>query len=624
MVARKISTVILPLFLLAAPLLGASAQVLDSPPWSTAAASSGWARLVPNLSATAAAAKVAPLQALGEREFLEKAYGLILLRDPEIAYGYGISKAYGVPEDELSDLSDEQALGTRQLYLAIGKEVDRRVSEARGKAVKESVALAAFSRWLRDKEKDIEFSLDKYPVSPYVNSLDQLSIQYFTEYRSMRDASDAERYIACLGKLPAKMAGLAAALDLRAKAGVVLPRGIYEFTLRGIREIANASPESNPFYETFARKLAASSVPEGAAREALLSKAASACERYAIPAWKDLLRALERQGGAVPAEGGAWRLPGGGEYYASCLTRLTTTDLSAAEIHEIGKRELARVQAEIRADFALLGYPKEQSLSQLYTRLGRDSGSLSGRGLLSRIDSLIEGMDGRLDKVVAIRPRIGVEAVFGEFGGYYQPPSADGSRPGRYFVASGDRRYAYDVATTAYHETLPGHHLQIARAIQADLPGFLRGADFLGYTEGWALYAERIAFEMGAYDKDPSGDLGRLRMEALRAARLVADTGLNAMGWSFSKTIAFLRENTGLEEGMIQSDASRYVIDPGQATAYYSGFVEMLALRERCRAALGPKYDVRRFHEAVLGGGALPLSLLGRVIDEFIAAEKAR
>jgi uncharacterized protein (DUF885 family) len=186
-------------------------------------------------------------------------------------------------------------------------------------------------------------------------------------------------------------------------------------------------------------------------------------------------------------------------------------------------------------------------------------------------------------------------------------------------VAAGDRRFAFDVPTTVWHETIPGHHLQIARALESDLPGFLRGADFLAYTEGWALYAERLAFEIGVYKDDSAGDLGRLRMEALRAARLVADTGINSMGWSFGQTLSYLQENTGLDTGMLQAEVTRYIIDPGQATSYYVGFLEILRLRDKSKAALGPRFDLRRFNETVLANGALPLELLDRVIEKFIA-----
>jgi uncharacterized protein (DUF885 family) len=558
------------------------------------------------------------LKTLADRDFMERAYGLILARDPETAYTYGISKAYGVPEDDLTDLSDSHALGSRELYLALGGEVSRRLPSSSGDT---ALALAAMSRWLEDKARDIEYSYDKYPVSPYVNSADQLALDYFTELRQLRDAADAERWIACLAGLPAKMEGVAAALDLRAKAGVVLPRGIHEYTLQGIREIASSSAVGSPFYAAFSRRLETASIPDPAVKKALLEKAAAAIERHALPAWKSLAEALGRQSAAVPSEGGASRLPGGKAYYAACLSRLTTTSLSAAEIHELGRKELARVQSEIRARFAALGFPKDASLAGLYERLGREGGYASGRALLDRIGAYIADMDTRLGTIVEKRPRIGVEAVFGEMGGYYQPPSADGSRPGRYFVAATDRRYDYDIATTAYHETLPGHHLQIARALEADIPGFLRGADFLGFTEGWALYAERLAYELGTYAKDPAGDLGRLRMEALRAARLVADTGINAMGWTFGQATDFLAANTGLGSGMVQADVTRYVIDPGQATAYYTGFIRILALREEAKAALGPRFDQRRFHEALLSHGALPLDVLKAAVDTWVASE---
>ena len=621
MIARTgIRTLVLAL--LALPLAVGCAQVKASPGGAkaSAAADSGWAAIRPDLSASEASGLVSPLKGLGDRPFLEKAYGLILQRDPETAYAYAISRSYGVPEDALTDVSDAHNLGTRELYLGLKAEADRRQPAATGR---DALALSALSRWLSDKARDIELSIDKYPISPYVNSVDELTIDYFTEYRQLRDAAEAERYIACLALLPAKIDGIVKALDLRAAAGVVLPRGIYEYTLQGVNEVAEAPALSSPFYTAFASKLAASSVPEGAARTALLDKAARAVERYAIPAWKSLAGALARQAASVPGEGGASRLPDGAAYYAACLSRLTTTSMSATEINDLGKRELSRVQSEIRDGFAALGYPRDLGLAELYDRLGRDGGALAGRDLLARIDADMKAMDARLGDLVLTRPRIGVEAVMGEMGGYYQPPSLDG-RPGRYFVAETDRRYAYDIATTAYHETIPGHHLQMARALESDLPGFLRGADFLGFTEGWALYAERLAFEAGRYADDPAGNLGRLRMEALRAARLVADTGVNAMGWSFGQAVDFLSRNTGLGQGMIQADVTRYIIDPGQATAYYTGYAVILGLRERCRNELGGKFDLRRFDEAILANGAIPLDLLGKVVDDFIAAEKAR
>ncbi|MDP3176763.1 MAG: DUF885 domain-containing protein [Spirochaetaceae bacterium] len=619
---HRMPAVLVLVIILTAPLGLPCRAAPASPSRAAAEAKSGWTGLVPDLTPLDARSRVAEMEAADDRDFMEKAWGLVLQRDPETAYAYGVSSIYGVPEDELTGLSDSHALGTRALYIAIKAEVDKRLG-ASGGIRSEGIALKAFSRWLADKAKDIELSLDKYPVSPYVNSADQLAIDYFTEYRTIRDAAEAERWIACLALLPAKIKGLSAAVDVRGRAGIVLPRGIFEYTLQGLQEIANASPRSTPFFEAFQRKLRTAAIEDEGDRKALLGKAAVAIETYALPAWKDLAAALERQRAKVPAEGGAWRLPGGSDYYSACLARYTTMGVTADELHELGKKELGRVHAEIRGRFAALGYQEGANLKQLYDRLGAESGYSFGRGLLDRIDGHIKSMDASLGELVLERPNIGVEAVFGEMGGYYQPPSIDGDRPGRYFVAASDRRYTYDIATTVYHETIPGHHLQIARGLEADLPGFLRSADFMGFIEGWALYAERLAFEMGAYECDPAGDLGRLRMEALRAARLVADTGINAMGWGFQKTVLFLEENTGLGSGMIQSDVTRYIIDPGQATSYYAGFLRILELREKCRQALGPLFDLRRFHEALLSSGALPFDVLEKKLEDFIVAAKA-
>lgn len=582
----------------------------------------GWSRLVPDLSFQDAEKAVGGLQVLGTRDFLERAYGLILARDPETAYAYGFSAMYGIPEDGLSDLSDAHALGTRNLYLSLGIETGRRLA---GVADDESrLALAALSRWVQDKATDIEYSFDHYLVCPYVNSADQLALAYFTESRRLANTADAERWIACLSSLPGKMKGLADALDLRAAAGVVPPRGILEATIRQVAEVAEATPEGTPLYGAFARRIAGAQIGSEAQRTALLSKAAASIGEYAVPAWKLVAGALERQRAKAPARAGASSLPDGEAFYASCLSRLTTTGLGAKAIHELGLQELARVQAEMRARFESLGYPVNAGFAALYSRLGAEAPVRAGEELLGRVSRTMAAMDERLGELVLVRPRLRVEAVFGEMGGYYQSPSSDGARPGRYFVARGDQRYAYDIDTTVYHETLPGHHLQIARAIEADIPGFLRGADFLGFTEGWALYSERLASELGAYASDPAGELGRLRMEALRAARLVADTGVNAMGWSFDKAAAFLAENTGQSPGMIQSDVTRYFVDPGQATAYYVGFLELLRLREKCRAELGAGFDLRRFHEAILSHGNLPLDLLSAVVDRHIESEKAR
>ncbi|MEJ2604990.1 MAG: DUF885 domain-containing protein, partial [Gammaproteobacteria bacterium] len=204
-------------------------------------------------------------------------------------------------------------------------------------------------------------------------------------------------------------------------------------------------------------------------------------------------------------------------------------------------------------------------------------------------------------------------------GGFYIGPSFDGSRPGAFYAGTRSGQPWYMMPSLAYHEAVPGHHTQIAIAMEQDVPAFRKIAGFTGYVEGWALYAERLALELGWYDEDPLADLGRLQYEALRAARLVIDTGIHHLGWSFDRAVRFNEENVGWSEGASRAAVSRYAVVPGQATAYMAGFLTILSERERARDELGTDFDLVAFHHALLSNGAVPLSLLDEVVDGYIA-----
>jgi uncharacterized protein (DUF885 family) len=212
--------------------------------------------------------------------------------------------------------------------------------------------------------------------------------------------------------------------------------------------------------------------------------------------------------------------------------------------------------------------------------------------------------------------------------GMYVSASLDGSRPGAFHAGPGtapEQRYA--MPTLAYHEAVPGHHFQIALAQESDLPTFRNAMSFVGYAEGWALYAEQLASELGWYDDDPYGDLGRLQAEAFRAARLVVDTGLHAKGWTFDQAEDFFRENTGFESDDSvppQGQIARYVVWPGQSTSYKIGMIKMLQLRQRAMDQLGDQFDLKEFHNVLLSSGSMPLEILERVVDDYIAAKQSQ
>ncbi|MCK5326754.1 MAG: DUF885 domain-containing protein, partial [Woeseiaceae bacterium] len=225
----------------------------------------------------------------------------------------------------------------------------------------------------------------------------------------------------------------------------------------------------------------------------------------------------------------------------------------------------------------------------------------------------------RLDEAFDIFPSADVIVLPDPFGGFYIGPSFDGTRPGAFYAGTANDEPYFRMPSLTYHESIPGHHTQIAIAMEQNVPAFRKIVHFTAFVEGWALYAERLAFDLGWYDNDPYGDLGRLQYEALRAARLVMDTGIHSLGWSFDDAATFNRENIGWSIGASQGAAARYSVWPGQATAYMVGMLQILRERQRAMDMLGAQFDLKAFHRAVLSNGAVPLTLLDDVVDRYIA-----
>jgi uncharacterized protein (DUF885 family) len=309
------------------------------------------------------------------------------------------------------------------------------------------------------------------------------------------------------------------------------------------------------------------------------------------------------------------------------LRHHSTTDLTADEIHELGLKELERIHAEMRIVFDELGYPQDEGLPALFDRVAQGSGTVPANKVLATYQSLVAEADQNLDEVFDVRPEAKVIVVSSPIKGMYVSGSMDGSRPGAFHAGPGTASEEwYAMPTLAYHEAIPGHHFQIALAQESDLPSFRNAIGFTGYAEGWALYAEQLAWELGWYEDDPYGNLGRLQAEAFRAARLVVDTGLHAKRWKFDKAVEFFIENTGYEPGDSVEPAhqiARYIVWPGQATSYKIGMLKILELRQRAMDQLGEQFDIKEFHNVVLSNGSMPLEILERVVEGYIAAELA-
>jgi uncharacterized protein (DUF885 family) len=323
-------------------------------------------------------------------------------------------------------------------------------------------------------------------------------------------------------------------------------------------------------------------------------------------------------------------LPGGPAYYALRVREMTTLPLDPADIHRTGLAEVARIRGEMDKVIASTGFKGNFEEFIKYTGTDPRFFSKSAEQRLMAYRDIAKRADAELPKLFATLPRqpYGVrpmEAYEGDNADHYSPGALDGSRAGFFEanVNNAEKKSWLDMESTLLHETVPGHHLQNARALEIEgLPTFRRAGWYVAYGEGWALYSESLGYEMGFY-KDPYSRFGALTNEMLRACRLVIDTGIHSMGWTREQSIRYLGDNTGMNPGFVAAEIDRYIVSPGQALGYKIGELKIKALRARAKAALGDSFDIRRFHNALLDDGALPLTVLEARIDEWIATEKA-
>ncbi|RLC72600.1 MAG: DUF885 domain-containing protein, partial [Chloroflexi bacterium] len=480
----------------------------------------------------------ADLQGLDIDQFLETSYHRLLLRDPELITELGLADAFGVGNDQLTDISDAYIRETQQLEAAI---LDLLNQYNRAEMTPEQRLSADIYTWyLTDQVRGHEFMYNDYPLNPVISSAHNQLIHFFTQIHPVTNRQDAEAYITRLSQISAKWEQLQEGLRLREETGVILPRFIIQWVQSDLRAIAESEPRSTPFYTVFEEKVNGLQELSAANRQALLEAAETEINESIIPAYQMLVDYLEHQETIATDDDGVWKFPNGEEYYAHALRHHTTTDLTAGEIHQIGLEEVTRIQAEMRVLFDELGYPSDESLPALFDRVARDGGSLYGDEIVAGYEAIIEEMDQNLDAAFGLRPRADVIVIGGPTGGYYQPPAIDGSRPGAFYASDTGTRPKFSMSSLAYHEAIPGHHLQIAIAQELDLPSCRNAGRCTAYIEGWALYAEQLAWEMGLYEGDPYGNLGRLQYEVWRAVRLVVDTGIHAQGWPYDQAVDYM------------------------------------------------------------------------------------
>ena len=519
-------------------------------------------------------------------------------------------------------------------------------------------AIAAYDlqvrRWLAEARaipRERLDATDRVSLDLFIGKMQrQVEEQAFPGYRSLRLSSlggvqsdfsellkaspvrnrlQVEQMLRRMAAYPKQMDQEIAGLRRGMALGWVASRNVLDRVLAQIGDQLPADLASGPFYAPFLKL--GNEIPV-AERVALQAEGRATIERNVIPAMQKLRAFVADEYRPRAAASGALRdYSEGDRVYDMVVRHQTTTGLSAAEIHAIGQRELARLRGEMETVMQETKFAG--SFPQFITYLNTDPKFFHAgpEALLAGYRDLAKRIDAELPRLFAELPRApyGVRAMPAFQGPdaaeYYDSPASDGSRAG-YFNANTlgwTTRPVWRMATLTAHEAVPGHHLQIARAIELrGLPQFRRQPDYTAYVEGWAVYAETLGRDVGLY-ADPYSLFGHLQWQAFRAARLVVDTGIHGLGWSRQQSIDFMVERTGMDRSFVQSEVDRYTSIPGQALGYMIGKLKIAELRNRAKTRLGARFDLRRFHNAVIDQGALPLDVLDQVIEEWIGKELA-
>jgi len=485
--------------------------------------------------------------------------------------------------------------------------------------------------------EDYDFRFYNYPVNQMFGYHAELPAFLINMHR-IDSISDAEAYISRLKGIPKVMEDVIGNLKIREQNGIMPPIFVFDRVLESSRNVIKGKPfgksvENSALLEDFKSKIDDLEISQKKKKE-LISKAETALTKEVKPAYQNLIVFLETQQKRANSDAGAWKFPKGEEFYANALKRTTTTNLSANEIHEIGLSEVARIHAEMEKIKKQVGF--KGTLQDFFEFMRKDeqfyyANDSTGRNkYLTEARSIINTMKDDLDKLFLTKPEaeLIVKAVepFREKNAgkaFYQQPAKDGSRPGTYYANLYDMSAmpTYQMEALAYHEGIPGHHMQIAIAQELEeIPQFRKFSFYTAYVEGWGLYSELLPKEIGYY-QDSYSDFGRLAMELWRSCRLVVDTGIHAKKWTREEGIAYYKENTPNAESDCIKMVERHIVMPGQATAYKIGMNKILELRENAKEELGGDFDIREFHDVILLDGAVPLNILEEKVDNWVSEE---
>ncbi len=534
--------------------------------------------------------------------------------------------------DQLDDISqlaaDETAAIERSRLNELRKEFDP--SELENKS---ALSFRLYEFATEDSLAEHAFANSEY-VFQHMGGPHTSLPSFMINYHAINSEEDARAYIKRLNVFNTYLGQAQKKAETQFESGVSLPKFVYPKIKEASQNIIKGAPfgdgDPSPILADFTKKVEALKLDEDKKSE-LIEEARIAMLASVKPAYTNLIEMFDRHEALASTDDGIWKLPNGAEFYQARLKHYTTTDMSADEIHEIGLKEVARIQDEMHQIMTQVGF--EGSIQDFFEHLRTDpkfTFENDDNGRQSYIDQatvIIDEMREELDDLFITKPKADVIVKRVEpfreataFGAFYNQPALDGSRPGTYYINLKDMNELpiYQMQALAYHEGIPGHHMQIAIGMELEgLPKFRTLGGHTAYIEGWALYSESVPKELGLYT-DPYQDFGRLSMEIFRAARLVLDTGIHHKKWTREQAVEYMMANTANSEGDIRAEIDRYIVWPGQATAYKIGMLKIQELRTKSETALGENFDIREFHDVVLANGSVPLAILEELVDEWI------
>ncbi|MDE3272210.1 DUF885 domain-containing protein [Pseudoalteromonas sp. G4] len=578
-------------------------------------------------------AEVVKQQSESERAnaFFEEVFMRGVMRSPVYQTYMGIKKDY----DKWDDGSEARAL--ENLALAKQDLITLRAFDRSKLDATTQVSYDLMEQGLEQTISDFKWRHHTYPVNQMYGTHSMIPAFLINQHQ-ITDVSDAKAYISRLNGVPTVFTQLEKDLETRAEKGIIAPKFVFPHVIDSSKNILKGAPfttgEDSTLLADFKRKVAKLEIAQDE-KDALVTDATKALKASVGPAYESLISYLIGLESRADNRDGAWKFPEGEAYYNNALARTTTTELTAKEIHAIGLSEVARIHDEMREIKDKVGFKGDLKAFMEFMKTDKQfylPNTEEGKAkYLADATAMIDNMKERLDELFIVKPKADmivkrVEAFREKAAGkaFYQQPAPDGSRPGIYYANLYDMEAmpTYQMEALAYHEGIPGHHMQIAIAQELEgIPKFRKFGGYTAYVEGWGLYSELVPKEMGLYE-DPYSDFGRLAMELWRACRLVVDTGIHAMKWTRQQGIDYYVNNTPNATSDGVKMVERHIVMPSQATAYKIGMIKIVELRENAKKQLGEKFDIREFHDVVLKSGPVPLNTLEGFVNDWVASKQ--